>query len=151
MIVALLTFLTDPVYGVLGGVSISLLSHLKRSIQGTMYVTIFRDGVFFKKTLLQKYIANQQDGDLLTIKFDHEISFLSVSAIEQTLAKLTTSHTIVFSFSHVHYIDLDGVDALEDLTKYLNRSQVHYVFCGLSKELKTRINHLKEYQLLEQQ
>lgn len=147
-IVALVTFFTDPIYGILWWVSISLLSHLKRSMQWNLYVTIFRDGEFFKKTLLHKYIFKQQDDDLLVIKFSNEITFLCVSSIEQTLNKLTTRHIIILSFSHVDYIDLDGVDALEDLMKYLVTHKIDYRICWLSKDLKKKIWHIDQYQQL---
>lgn len=73
------------------------------------------------------------------IKFSNEITFLCVNSIEQTLNQLTTRHTIVLSFSHVHYVDLDGVDALEDLMKYLSVHRIDYRICGLSKDLKKKI------------
>jgi sulfate permease, SulP family len=145
-VVALVTFFADPIYGILWWVSISLLSHLKRSMQWNLYVTIFRDGSFFKKTLLHKYIYKQQDDDLLVIKFASEITFLCVSAIEQTLNQLSDRQTMIFSFSHVDYIDLDGVDAIEDLLKYLAGKKINYCFCGLSTEIKRRIEKLDLYQ-----
>jgi len=42
MIVAFVTFLSDPVYGVLVGVSLSLLRYLKHSTEQSPYVTVFR-------------------------------------------------------------------------------------------------------------
>jgi sulfate permease, SulP family len=147
-IVALVTFVTDPIYGILWWVSISLLSHLKRSMQGQMYVTIFKDNTFFKKTLLTKYVDGDQAGNMIVIKFGSEITFLSVSSIEQTLSWIKSDHVIIFSFSHVDYIDLDGVDAIEDLMKMLDNRWVSYHFCWLSKQIKSKMMHIEWYQSL---
>ena len=147
-VVALITLFTDPIYGILWWVSISLLSHLKRSMQGQMYATIFKSGKFDHKTLLSKYTSSEQTGDIIVIKFGSEITFLSVSSIEQSLMQLKENHTIIFSFSHVDYIDLDGVDAIDGLMKYLNKKEIDFVLCGLSNYLKGKIGHLIEYQVL---
>ena len=54
-IVAFVTFLSDPVYGVLTGVPLSLLRYLKHSTEQCPYLTLFRQGKFVEKTKLSKY------------------------------------------------------------------------------------------------
>jgi anti-anti-sigma factor len=117
-------------------------------MQGQMYATIFKDGAFDHKTLLSKYTSSEQAGDVIVIKFGSEITFLSVSSIEQALMQLKANHTIIFSFSHVDYIDLDGVDAIDDLMKHLNNKKIDFVLCGLSQYLKDKVSHLSDYQSL---
>lgn len=67
--VAFITFLIDPVYGVLTGVSLSLLRYLKNSTEQCPYVTVFRAGKFMQKTKISKYLPDQKDADILVVKF----------------------------------------------------------------------------------
>lgn len=68
-IVAIVTFLADPIYGILIGVSISLLIYLKHTTTINIYATIFRNGAFKKKTTIEKYLKRQEEGDVLLVKF----------------------------------------------------------------------------------
>lgn len=147
-IVAFVTFLSDPVYGVLTGVSLSLLRYLKHSTEQCPYLTLFRQGKFVEKTKLTKYLPHQQDGDLLVIKFTGEISFLSVSTIQESIEKIHIRPVIVFAFSNVARIDLDGVETLEHLLHHLDNEGIEYHFSGLSRYLKEQLAKTHCYHLL---
>ncbi len=151
LIVALVTFLSDPVYGVLTWVSLSLLRYLKHSTEQSPYVTVFRWGKFMKKTKLPKYLPDQQDKDILVIKFSGEISFLSVSVIQDAIEKIVVKPTIVFAFSNVARMDLDGVETLEHLLHHLDREKVEYHFSGLSRRLKEQLKKTHCYPILVSQ
>lgn len=150
-IVALVTFLSDPVYGVLTGVSLSLLRYLKHSTEQSPYLTLFRKGKFIEKTKLTKYLSHQQDDDLLVIKFTGEISFLSVSTIQESIEKIHIRPVIVFAFSNVARIDLDGVETLEHLLHHLDNEGIEYHFSGLSRYLKQQLSQTHCYPLLVEQ
>lgn len=147
-IVALVTFLSDPVYGVLTGVSLSLLRYLKHSTEQCPYLTLFRQGKFVEKTKLTKYLPHQQNGDLLVIKFTGEISFLSVSTIQESIEKIHIRPVIVFAFSNVARMDLDGVETLEHLLHHLDDEGIEYHFSGLSRYLKEQFAKTHCYPLL---
>lgn len=150
-IVAFVTFLSDPVYGVLTGVSLSLLRYLKHSTEQSPYVTLFRWGKFINKTKLPKYLPNQQDNDILVIKFSGEISFLSVSVIQDSIEKITVKPKIVFAFSNVARMDLDWVETLETLLHHLDDEKVEYHFSWLSRHLKEQFNKTHCYPILVEQ
>ncbi len=151
LIVALVTFLSDPVYGVLTWVSLSLLRYLKHSTEQSPYVTVFRWGKFIKKTKLSKYLPDQKDNDILVIKFSGEISFLSVSLIQESIEKIIITPQIIFAFSNVARMDLDGVETLEHLLHHLDREKVEYHFSGLSRRLKEQLKKTHCYPILVQQ
>lgn len=141
-IVAFVTFLTDPVYGILAWVSISLLWYIKRNTESTPYVTIFRDKVFYKKTTLDKYITrHQHEQDIIVIKFVGEINFINMSMIQQWIDKLTQHPHTIFSMSGVSHMDLDGVDTFNELISDLQDRNIQYHITGLSKYLKSQLQH----------
>lgn len=151
MIVAFVTFLSDPVYWVLVGVSLSLLRYLKHSTEQSPYVTVFRWGKFIKKTKLPKYLPDQKDADVLVIKFTGEISFLSVSVIQDAIEKINTKPIIVFAFSNVARMDLDGIETLEHLLHHLDREKVEYHFSWLSRRLREQFKKTHCYPRLVEQ
>lgn len=144
-IVALVTFLTDPVYGILAWVSLSLLAYIKRNTELTPYVTIFREWVFYKKTTLQKYLCHQQTHDIIIIKFIGEISFLNIATIQDGLFQLIHHPYVVISMSGVNRIDLDGIDALQELFDHLDTQSIEYHITWLSKFLKQQLSHSWRY------
>ncbi len=149
-IVAFVTFLSDPVYGVLTWVSLSLLRYLKHSTEQCPYVTVFRNGKFMQKTKLKKYLPDQKDNDVLVIKFTGEISFLSVSTIQESIEQITIKPIIVFAFSNVARVDLDGIETLEHLLHGLDNQHIEYHFSWLSRYLKTQFEKTHCYPILLQ-
>ena len=55
VVVALVTWLVDPIYGILIGVFLAILLYLRRVVNVSPLVTVFRNGEFFAKTTIAKY------------------------------------------------------------------------------------------------
>lgn len=101
-----------------------------------------------QKTKLKKYLPDQKDNDILVVKFTGEISFLSVSIIQESIEQITTKPIIVFAFSNVARMDLDGIETLEHLLHDLDSEGIEYHFSGLSRYLKTQFDKTHCYPIL---
>ncbi|MCS6982891.1 MAG: SulP family inorganic anion transporter [Candidatus Absconditabacterales bacterium] len=113
--VALVTVLYDPMYGILAGTSISLLSFLSKAKNGQARVIVFRQGIFYNKLLLATYKKNPDANDCLIIKIPDSLSFLNVSTLRDELRSLPNTY-VILSFSQVYSLDIDGNDLI---TSYL--------------------------------
>jgi hypothetical protein len=59
----------EPVYGILIGTVITLLIFLKNVTNTEANVSIFRNNSLYKKMKLANYIREQNDGDIILMKF----------------------------------------------------------------------------------
>ena len=110
MIVAGLTFLEDPIIGIIVGVIGSLLLYLKDVSEGNLMVNVFRSGKFIQRQTLKKYSKHQQDHDVIVVKFPKDLTFVNMSRDLDMLETLYMPKKIIFSFSQTQYIDMDGLE-----------------------------------------
>lgn len=150
-IVAIVTFLADPIYGILIGVSISLLIYLKHTTTINIYATIFRNGAFKKKTTIEKYLKRQEEGDVLLVKFAWEITFLSINHISELIEKLDKKPIMVFSFSAVWHIDIDGLETFHDMVHGLEKQWIQYYFTWLARDIKQQFEKIWLLQKLQEE
>ena len=101
VVVALVTWLVDPIYGILIGVFLAILVYLRRVVHVSPLVTVFRHGDFFAKTSIVKYKKSQQAGDIVIMKIIGDITFLSINDIMDAVDALTHKQVVVLSLSGV--------------------------------------------------
>lgn len=128
IVVAVITLVEDPIIGIITGTAISLLMYIKNSSAGHLYSTIFRKKEFLGKMRLSQYLPQQEDGDIVICKFAGEINFINVTAELEQLAKLEKKVKVVFSFGHISDIDIDGIEALEDVVEHLEKHHIEFYF-----------------------
>lgn len=116
-----MTWLEDPIYGIIMGTVIALLMYIRDASEGDMMVNVFRNGNFLQRWTIKKYLKKQEIQDVVVIKFPHDMSFLNASAeidhIDQIQAK-----TIILSCSQLQYVDMDAIEALEETLESLQKS-----------------------------
>lgn len=69
LIVTFFSVVEEPVYGILIGTVITLLIFLKNVTNTEANVSIFRNSKLYKKMKLIQYIHEQNDGDIILMKF----------------------------------------------------------------------------------
>lgn len=147
----LITWITDPIIWVIIWTAVGLLIHLYHLTQWKIYVTIFRDKKFYKKIDLHRYLQEQKSEDIIICKFLWEINFLTISSQIEQLEKLDTNQTIVFGFGQISDIDIDGVEALEELFEHLDSKWIRYYFCGLHDDVEAILQKTAECKKLEKE
>jgi len=126
--VGLLTFVFDPMVGIVTGTAISLLLYLRHATQGKIYGTLFRGGHFEEKITLDAYIKTQQDGDVYICKFSGEINFVCIAAEIEQIMKIRQGTTVILSFSNISYIDIDGIEVFEEVIEHFETNGHDFYF-----------------------
>lgn len=145
--VGLITFIEDPMYGILAWTAVSFLIHIRHSISTNLFVTIFKDGQFAFKTTTKIYKEYQQSDDIVIIKLPNEINFINASMIGSIIHCITEPQKIVFSFSWVDFVDLDGREILEESIRHYIESGKHIAVTWLHEHLQGQLEklHFNEY------
>lgn len=124
--------------------------HIRHSISTNLFVTIFKDGQFAFKTTTKVYKEHQQADDIAIIKLPNEINFINASMIASIIHCITEPEKIVFSFSNVDFVDLDGREVLEENIRHYKDSGKEIAMTGLHPHLLGQLQKLHFYDFVRQ-
>lgn len=116
-IVAAITIIVDPMYGILAGVSIALLVFVDRISRGHFDLTVnkFEEGVI-DSISGAKITEIEEDGDVLLYSFRGKLCYINSRAhVERFEANLVKYKSIILRLREVYFIDTDGVEALDEI------------------------------------
>lgn len=150
-LVAAITVADDPTVGILAGTAISLIVFIKKVSDGNVKVSIFRKGEYFGKVRVKEYLKLQKPGDVLIYRFNGSVTYLNVEAQLERLREIREASHVVFSFSNVYNVDLDGFEALEAMMETVRNKGIGISVSGLSKGLVEKLAETPFYAELKEE
>ncbi|MDD2870461.1 MAG: SulP family inorganic anion transporter [Candidatus Gracilibacteria bacterium] len=144
-----LAILIEPIYGILAGISVTLLIFLRRVTKSDVNVSIFRKGEFTIKDKLTNYLLDQKVGDILLMKFSGGLNYLNIENIFSSIEQLNQKQTIIISFSHMGDLDIDGLEMLNEMIEHLHNNEVTIYLSGIEGENKDLISKIEIYPEME--
>lgn len=149
LLVWLLTFVFDPIIGVVFGTAISLLLYLRHATQGKIYGTLFRNKEFIDKITLDEYIKQQKKWDVYICKFSWEINFICIAAEIEQITKIKSDTVVILSFSNISYIDIDGIEVFEEVIQHFEQSGHIFYFSGVTGRILQILNKTDFFHYLD--
>ena len=73
----------------------ALLTVVNRAMKADLVVNVFRDGHHVRKLPLAEYQAIQGDKDLIIIKLEGELSYLTIDTHSSAMQTVTAPSTII--------------------------------------------------------
>jgi SulP family sulfate permease len=148
VLVALITFFEDPIFGILTWVWVSLLMQIAEKTKPHLQCTRFYDWTFVKKATLQEYCCDQDDHHVLVIKLPSEITYLNSDIMLEEAKQIVAPTHVIFSCSQLYSVDIDGLEIIDELIDELseNACTVHLTWVT---EIKEQLAHLKWFPVLE--
>lgn len=96
--VGIITVVDDPIMGIVFGTAVSLIIFIGKVSNGNIEISIFRDGKFYDKLPLLKYIKVQEEQDTLIYRLAGTLNYLNIeTALDQT-KQLHKPKAIIFNF-----------------------------------------------------
>ncbi len=117
LLVWIISYIWDPMLGILLGTVIALLTVVKRSMDADLMANVFRDGHHIVKLPVSWYEEIQQPWDLIVIKLEWELNYLSIESHITAMKTITDATTIVLWFGHTAVIDSDALDEFDLLVE----------------------------------
>jgi SulP family sulfate permease len=148
VLVAVITFIRDPIYGIIVGTSIALLAYLYNTSQGHLYATVFRENQYIGKMYFSHYLKQQQDHDVIVCKFGGDISFLNINASIKQIAKIHKKVQLILSFSDISYIDIDGIEIFEEMIDMIAAKDCSVYFAWVHHRLHSIFSKTHYFQKL---
>lgn len=86
---------------------------VRRMIDNDLMLNVFRDGHHYKKMPLATYPTMQEATDLLVIKLEGELNYITIESYISDMSKITTPATIILGFGHTATMDFDAHEEIE--------------------------------------
>lgn len=147
--VGIITVVDDPIIGIIFGTAVSLIIFIGKVSNGNIEISIFRDGVFFDKLPLLKYVRIQDKIDTIIYRLSGSLNYLNIEAALGQTKQLTEPKAIIFNFGQVNHIDIDGIETLEELFEHLREEGIDIYFTGiLDPSIENTLKKLPIYEEL---
>jgi len=134
LLVWVISYIWDPMLWILVGAVMALLRVVRRTMDADLVANVFRDGHHFKKLPLVQYAAIQEAKDVLIIKLEGELNYLSIESHIAAMQWVTETWTIILSFGHTSIIDQDAQEEIDhQIEEWLNNWKNVYI-TGLEEQ-----------------
>lgn len=149
---AFFTVAEDATFWIIIGTLIALIIYLKSVTSSGAKVSVFREGKFFKKTDFGIYVhKKQKDWDIILLKFDWWLNYLNQEKNIHHLELIDKKITIILSFEHMGYLDIDWIETINDISLILINKWVEVYFSWLEWVYENMISHTKVYKKLHKE
>jgi len=151
VLVWVISYVWDPMLGILIGTVIALLMVVKRAMSWDLVANVFRDGHHLMKTPLSDYPSHAQEGDLLLIKLEGELNYLTVESHTAIMQDVTKASTIVLWFGYSSVLDHDAAEEFDVIiNKWIKQGKKVYL-TGLHGNNLRIMQHGSVYEILEKE
>lgn len=151
LVTAILSVVEEPTYWILAWTAITLMIFIKKVTQWDAKVSIFRNKEFLDKLDLSKYVDIQDKNDIILMKFVWWLNYLNIENNINNIEKINKWQTIIFSFSHMWDLDIDWMEALEQMIQNLRDNNVTVYISWLSNEIEETISKFHIYHDLKKE
>lgn len=114
MLVASITFGVDPMVSILVGSSIALLEFVQHISRGASELTLHRDRQLLARIPHHRLHEYKEKIDVVVYRFAGELTYFNGNSHADRIKKIHAD-TVILSMRNLFYIDLDGLDMLENI------------------------------------
>ncbi len=153
LIVGLVTIWIDPIVGILLGTAISLLIFMEKLSRGQFELIINnKNHEIVDKVTAESLEKIEKDGETIIYSIKGQLAYINSQAhIARLEQNLHNYKNIIIRLRELSFMDLDGVDAFEEIIELI-QGQGKNVFVTGASPLITKLLHESHiYQRLEQE
>ena len=149
LVVAIVTVLEDPIIGILLGASVSMLLFMNKLSKG-QYELIENTLKTNDKQTSHHSTDSKQETLVYAIK--GELVYINTQAHVARFEKQIPSHkNIILELKHLHFIDQDGINAIEEIVDLLQRKNKIVAISGTTSIALKMLEESKTFKSLKQQ
>ncbi len=152
LLVALVTVYLDPIVGILFGTAITLMIFIERLSHG-QFDLIINDAERkdFKKATSDDITNIPEHAQTLVYSIKGQLAFINGRAHLERLSKLNGYKHIVLRLRELYFIDLDGVDILDEIIEGIHAQGKDVLISSVSPFIQKHLEESKGFRLLEKQ
>lgn len=142
MAVAIITVVEDPIIGILVGAVLSLLIFINKLSEGQSEIAFYdQEGKFVKRVLNQNFLENKETPKVIVYRFSGALTYINSGSHLEIIEKIKDAQTVIFSMRNLFFIDLDGLDALEEMIKTLTAKKIKVCISSVSDTIEKALEN----------
>ncbi|HLD71690.1 MAG TPA: SulP family inorganic anion transporter [Candidatus Peribacteraceae bacterium] len=135
ILVGALTFGVDPMIGILVGSAISLLVFVQHLSRGQSELTLHKNKKLLARIPVSHAHKYAGQSDVTVYRFAGELTYFNGKSHEDAMRKIHAD-TLILSLRNLFYIDLDGLEALENMVEHQEAAGRTVLLTGASEYIK---------------
>lgn len=151
LLTAFFTVVEDPTIWIIAWTAITLIVYIKRLTQNDANISVFKQDGSVEKLKLTSYIDSQSSSDTLLIKFSGGLNYMNIEHNISLIEKLNQNQNVIISFSHMWDVDVDWIEAIEEMIETLGRNWVNVYVTGVKDDKRSVFEHFHAYRELMKQ
>mgnify|MGYP001568500463 CR=1 FL=1 len=138
MVVAILSIAYEATTGILVGTAAALLFLVNRISSAQSNITVGTN----------KPLTETKEGDIIVYRFAGELTYVNSKSHVEMFPTLLPRKAVVLNFRHLFYIDLDGVEALDEIIEHLESKKQNIYLTGIRDQVALFIKEQSWYKHL---
>lgn len=145
------SYLRDPMLGILLGTSAALLMVVMRAMKSDLVTNVFRDGHHIRKVKLKDYIETLETNkkDILLVKLEGELNYLNTETHTWLLGQIEGVDTVILWFGYTCVMDNDAAEELDVVIANLIKNNIKVYITWLEDANLELMKHGHMYARLE--
>lgn len=147
LVVALVTIVEDPIIGILLGATVALLYFVNQLSKAQAEITVNKNKKVVSRVLgSDAKKIKKLKGDVLVYRFAGQMTYVNAQSHIQMIREIHDTKTLVLSFRNLFYVDVDGMDAIEEIIEELKNKNINVILTGVGDLLQPQFQKTKWFQ-----
>lgn len=153
VIVAIVTIVEDPIIGIVFGTAVALLIFMEKLSHGQFELIMSgQDKKFVKKITAEHLEEIKGDGDTIVYSVKGQLAYMNGSAhVARFEKKLNAYHNVILRMRECYFIDLDGVDAFDEIVMVIKEQKKKVMVTGVSPLIAAMLEESEEFAKLKKE
>lgn len=154
LLVAFVTVYEDPIVGILFGIAVSLILFMEKLSKGQFELIVNKE----HKGMIKKFegetleLLKTSNNDTLVYSIKGQLAYINCqSHISRFESKISRYKNIILRLREMYFIDLDGVDAIDELIDILVMQGKNVYITGVNPLIKQMLNESTWFKKLEKE
>lgn len=154
IIVAIVTIYEDPIIGILFGTAISLILFMEKLSKGQFELIVNKPHHGITQHLTDEHMQqiDTKNHDTLVYSIKGQLAYINCqSHIIRFEEKINKYKNVIFRLRELYFIDLDGVDAIEEIIVMLESQGKKVYITGVNPLIEKMLHESKAFLKLKEQ
>lgn len=154
LLVAVVTIVVDPMYGILLGVAVALLLFVRKITEGSCDIKLnsMEKGLVAEARSEQEIKNIKEDAEVVLYSFHGKLCYLNSKTHLSRFEKGFLNYkTIILRLKEVDFIDMDGVEVFDEIVRLIEKRDQRVLVTGVTERVRVVLDQLSHtYKDLEE-
>lgn len=133
--VAVLCVVYDPLIGILAGSAVSLLFFVNYLSQAQGQIVVGDAHGEMERLQASEFDVDKTNANTLIYRFVGELNYMNAEKHKEFAHRINGEHHIVLNFKNLFYVDIDGLEAIDEIVHELENRGKEVYLSGIASQI----------------